>query len=512
MTTEALTSSTVIWAAAIIIAVPLLILGAGELQERLRYRDSPFLPAVSILRIWVLPFGAAWLLAATLFDPDDQGFITRLVATAFLVSVAAFALSIARVLVDRLRHRPRGDGRRHVPRLLLALPQLLILLAAGWLLVAGIWDVDLSALAAALGVSTLIVSVALQDTLSGMASGFLLLADHPFQPGDWILANDIEGKVVDTNWRSSRIENRDGDLVVIPNSQLASATIINYDEPTRMHRVEVELQVAYVNPPTLAKKMLLDAARSVDGVLDDPEPRVRVIQIDDPLMGYKVQMWINDFRIEPRVKSDFGSLVWYQSHRQDVPLPSPAYDLYVNDALQAAEASLVGRPEIRRRLRRSELLDQLDEDDVDQLAVAARPARFAAGEVIAAAAAVSPGLHVLWAGRAQIVLRDADDGMRSVAELTEGDLFGVGRTHSEEWVVEVVAITDCEVVIIDSDAAGTVTSRSPDLTDALNQLTATRRRRIGRLIEAGPAAAPAGKASAAAQLEGDDVPGGGEDL
>lgn len=511
MTAETLTGATVLWTAVIIIAVPILILGAGELQERLRYRDSPYLSAVSILRFWVLPFGAAWLLAFTLFTPGERGFIIQLVATGFLLSLTALALSVARVMVDRLRRRPRGEGRRPIPRLLLALPQLVVLLVAGWLLVAGIWDVDLSALAAALGVSTLIVSVALQDTLSGMASGFLLLADHPFQPGDWILATDVEGRVVDTNWRSSRIENRDGDLVVIPNSQLASATIINYDEPTRLHRVEVELQVAYLNPPTLAKKMLLDAARSVDGVLEDPEPQVKVIQIDDPLMGYKVQMWIDDFRIEPRVKSDFGSLVWYQSHRQDVPLPSPAYDLYLNDALQAAEAGVMSRAEVRRRLRRSNLLDQLDEDDLDQLAVGSRAARFAAGEIIAQAAAVSLGLHVLWTGRAQIVLRDVDGAMRSVAELADGDVFGVARTHGEGWIVDVVAITDCEVVIVDSDAAESVTSRNPGLAEALNQLTATRRRRIARMVGTGPAAIVADEASAPGPSEPIDVPGGGED-
>lgn len=482
--TSLVTDANVIWAAAIILALPILIIGAGELEERLRYRDSAFLPAVSILRTWVLPLGAAWLLAVTLFDADETEIIIRLVATGFLVAGTAAVLSVVRVLIDRLRSRPRGDGRRQIPRLLLALPQALVLGFAIWILISGVWDVDLSALAAAAGVLSLILSVALQDTLSGLASGFLLTADHPFQPGDWILANDIEGKVVDVNWRSSRIRNRDGDLVIVPNSQLASATIVNYDEPERLHRVEVELQVAYVNPPTLAKEMLLDTARSVDGVLEDPEPQVKVITIDDPLMGYKVQMWIDDFSIEPQVKSDFGSLVWYQSHRHDVPLPSPAYDLFVHDAIQAAEAGEIGRAEVRRRLRRSELLDQLGEDDLDRLALAGTAARFASGEVIVATNAVQPDLHVLWTGRAQLVLGNGKEQSRSVAELSDGDVFGLlARSDSSSQGVEVVAVTDCELIIIDAEAAGRVTSRNPALADALNQLAANRRRRIARMVE-----------------------------
>lgn len=471
-----------LWAALLIIALPIVIIGAGELEERLRYRDSRFLPAVSILRTWILPLFAIWAVLAALLGTN--AFATRVVGSALLLAITAAALAVLRVIIDWVRDRPKTGGRRQLPRLLLAVPRLLVILVAAWLLVVGVWDLDLSSLLTALGVTSLVVSVALQDTLSGIASGFLLMSDHPFQPGDWIEAGEVEGRVVDMNYRSSRIENRDGDLVIIPNSQLATATITNFDEPSRMHRVEVEFQVAYVNPPTLAIAMILDAARSTPGVLEDPPPTVKVVQIDDPLMGYKAQLWIDDYTIAPRVKSDFSALIWYQSHRHEVPLPSPAYDLYISDAVEAAAAGQVDRAEIRRRLRRSSLLDQLGEDDLDRLAVGTQPVRFARGELIVDADAVSRDLYVLWDGRARMVIVDDTDGSeRSVAELSEGDIFGL-LSRSDEWgeTPRVVAITDCEVLIIGADAAGGVASRNPDLADALNQLMATRRRRVERML------------------------------
>ena len=107
--------------------------------------------------------------------------------------------------------------------------------------------------------TSLVVSFALQDTLGGIASGFTLLADQPFQPGDWIKTGDLEGRVLDINWRSSRIQTRNGDLVVVPNGQLANATITNFDEPSRLHRVVVPVQVAYSNAPTRVNEMLLAA-------------------------------------------------------------------------------------------------------------------------------------------------------------------------------------------------------------------------------------------------------------
>jgi small-conductance mechanosensitive channel len=497
-----------LWAALLIIALPIVIIGAGELEERLRYRDSRFLPAVSILRTWILPLFAAWAVLAALLGTN--AFTTRVVGSALLLAITAGVLAVLRVILDWVRARPREGGRRQLPRLLLAVPRLLVILVAAWLLVVGVWDLDLSSLLTALGVTSLVVSVALQDTLSGIASGFLLMSDHPFQPGDWIQADDVEGRVVDMNYRSSRIENRDGDLVIIPNSQLATATIINYDEPTRIHRVEIEFQVAYVNPPTLAIAMILDAARSTPGVLEDPPPSVKVVQIDDPLMGYKAQLWIDDYTIAPRVKSDFSALIWYQSHRHEVPLPSPAYDIYVSDAVEAAAAGQMDRAEIRRRLRRSSLLDQLGEDDLDRLAVATQPVRFARGEVIVDAGAVNRDLYVLWDGKARMVVDDADGSPRTIADFSGGDVFGL-LSRSDKWdeTPRVVAITDCEVLIIGADAAGGAASRNPALAGALNQSMVTRRRRVERMLRERFSTVSPSEAQPPIPTDGTDETGGG---
>jgi hypothetical protein len=359
-----------------------------------------------------------------------------------------------------------------------------VIIVTGWLLIDTVWGVDLSAALTALGVTSLVISFALQDTLSGLASGVLLLSDAPFQPGDWIESGDVEGRVIDINWRSSRIRDRNGDLHVVPNAQLAGATVVNYYQPTRIHRVVVSLQVAYVNPPTLAKAMLLDAARSTPGVLDDPAPDVRVVQIDDPLMGYDVHLWVEDYATAPKVKADFGALVWYMSHRHDVPLPSPAQDLYLYDGVEAGLAGIPDRAELRRRLRTSPLLDKLNEDDLDSLAGGSHAARFAAGEWIIDAEGTTSGLSVLWTGSARIVAEGPDGRTYDVAELVAGDVFGLlGRSERSQRPVRALAITDCEVVTIDQAIAQLVTSRSPALASVLNQVMNARRRRFDRMME-----------------------------
>jgi small-conductance mechanosensitive channel len=478
-----LTDAAAIWALILVIVLPIAIVGAGELEERLRQRDSEYTRVVSVVRGWVIPFFAAWALAGRLFGLSDEALITQVLGTGLALSTTWAALILIRIIVARLVSWSQAGERARIPQILLALPRIGVLIAAGWILVDTVWGVDLSAALAALGVTSLIVSFALQDTLSGLASGLLLLGDSPFQPGDWIQSGDLVGKVVDINWRSSRIVDRNGDLHVVPNAQLAGAEVVNFYAPNKLHRVVMPVQVAYVNPPTLAKEMLLDAARSTEGVLEDPPPVVRVVQIDDPLMGYEVQMWISDYQDAPRVSSDFGSLVWYQSHRHDVPLPSPAYDLYMYDGIQAGLAGTPDRAEVRRRLRAAPLLDSLSEDDLDRMAAASSTVRFARGERILELSASDFSLHVLWTGSARMVVPGPLGGQLSVAELAAGDVFGLlGRVEQWTHAPEVVAVTDCEIVVVPADTASEIASQIPALASALNQVVATRRRRVDRML------------------------------
>ncbi len=488
------TSTNAAWAALIIVLLPLVIIGAGELEERLRQRDSRYRDAISTLRVWVVPLLTVWVLARALFDVATDNVFLQVLGTAVLLSGAAVVLSALRVVIAGLADRPRRGDRRAVPRLVLAMPRLGVILATGWLLIAGVWGVDLSAALTALGVTSLVISFALQDTLGGIASGFTLLADQPFSPGDWIESDDVEGRVVDVNWRSTRVRDRNGDLVVIPNGQLSKATITNYDQPNRLHRVKVPVQIERTAPPTAALEMLIDAARSTPGVLEDPPPFARVTQIADPVVDYEASMWIDDFAIAPQVKADFGALVWYLSYRHDVPLPNPAQDLYLFDGAKTAIESQMTTAEVRRRVMEAPLMRDLDDEVIDQLSATASVDQYQRGETIVAEGGLG-GLSLLHSGRARLVLRSPGVDDVDVVDLEAGEVVGLLDDPLEvDRAALVVAVTDCEVVNVPPEAAGRAISLSPDLAAALEQMTLARRRRTSRVL----------RRAVAAPVDGDD--------
>ncbi len=466
----------------IIIVLPLLIIGVGELQERLRQRDSRFQATVSTVGAWVVPLLTLWVLARVLLDVEDDNLWLQLLGSAVLLAGATAGLSALRVVVADLAGRPRRSGGRPVPRLLLALPRLLLILATAWLLIAGVWGVDLSAALTALGVTSLVISFALQDTLSGIASGFTLLADQPFGPGDWIESEGVEGRVIDINWRSSRIQDRNGDLVVIPNATLAKATITNFDQPNRFHRVMVPVQIERSAPPTAAIEMLIDAARSTPGVVEDPPPSARVSQMADPVVDYEAFMWIEDYTIAKRVKADFGALVWYLSYRHDVPLPNPAQDLYLFDGAQTAIENQVTAADLRRRIADMPLLRAVDDDVLDHLAAAASLVQYQRGETIIVEGA-QRDLLLLHQGRARLALRRDDAEDLDVLDIEAGDFVGVLAEPPEGGGSPVViAATDCDVVRVPPEAAARAVLAVPDLAAVLDQLAVTRRRRIERVL------------------------------
>lgn len=478
---NALGSGSSIWTIVVIVIVPLVIIASAELDERLRQRDSPLRLAAMMLRTWSLPFFALWALLVPVLGVERDSLAVRAALTGLLLSIAAAVQRALRVGVDRTRVRMSAGGRRNAPELLLMLPRLAVVLIAAWLLIDTVWGVDLSAALTALGVTSLVISFALQDTLSGLASGVLLLSDQPIQPGHWIRVDETEGMVVDINWRTTRIRDRNGDMIIVPNSELAQSSIVNYTDVDSLHRVVVSLQVAFVNPPTLAKAMLMDAALATEGVLASPPPNVLVTTIDDPLMGYDVHLWVDDYAIVPRVMSDFGSLVWYQSHRHKVPLPSPAQDIFLHDG-DAPEA-VPGPAETRVALGQSPLLSTLEEADLDRLVQATSYARYAVGELISISSASARNLVLIVDGRARIVLRRPDGDETTFGELADGDIAGLLAEQSVGGnAIGVRAVTDCQVAIVEGDAIEEVASRSVDLAAAFNRMASVRRRRAERMI------------------------------
>jgi small-conductance mechanosensitive channel len=128
---------------------------------------------------------------------------------------------------------------------------------------------------AIVGAAGLAVGLALKDSLSNIASGVMLIVLRPFRAGDHVIAAGQEGIVEDVRVFQTRLRAFDHRVIVLPNSQITTAPIINYSAlPTR--RMEIKVGVGYDDDLRTARELLLDITRREPLVLDTPEPFVQV--------------------------------------------------------------------------------------------------------------------------------------------------------------------------------------------------------------------------------------------
>jgi small-conductance mechanosensitive channel len=130
----------------------------------------------------------------------------------------------------------------------------------------------------ALGVGSLAVALAVQDTLSNFFSGLYIVVDKPVRPGDFIRVDpSYEGYVETIGWRSTHLRTLSHNLVVIPNATLSKAIITNYTLPTPHMASSVRVDVAADADVDRVEDVLTDEARralDVPGIAREPAPSV----------------------------------------------------------------------------------------------------------------------------------------------------------------------------------------------------------------------------------------------
>ena len=256
-------------------------------------------PSVQRYLLPVLLIGALHLGMSALDLPRN---LRLPVARLLSLTTLGFALYLASQIVLALlaRFTRRSDpGRRAAPQLMTMTRVALAIVS-----VAVILDnlgVRITALVTTLGVSSLAVALALQDTLSNFFAGVYLQADRPFRVGDYVrLDTGDEGRVVHVGWRSTRLETATNNTVVVPNERLLKGVITNYDLPDPHFALALRVTVPYGAEVEKVERLLLEAARragtDVQGVLPEPVPSVRLIPgFGEQGLVFTLTVWVRDF-------------------------------------------------------------------------------------------------------------------------------------------------------------------------------------------------------------------------
>ncbi len=185
-----------------------------------------------------------------------------------------------------------------------------------------IWIVIIIAAMAELGINTtsvitmlgtagVAISLALQGSLSNIASGLLLMVSKVLRGGDFVSINGVEGKVVSTDLMFTHLDTTDNKHIAVPNSGITATNIINYTyNATR--RVDLEFTAGYEDDISRVKSALEHICENTVGILDEPAYSINVKGYDDSAIRYSVKVWCARdnywdvyFAVTEKVKEEF---------------------------------------------------------------------------------------------------------------------------------------------------------------------------------------------------------------
>jgi small conductance mechanosensitive channel len=217
-----------------------------------------------------------------------------LLALVALLLTVLVARGVRRGVEQGLR---RADAERHVVVVVASLAFYGVAVV-GSVVSLSLGGVDLGVLVGSLGLATVALGFALQDTVSNLAAGIVLLLEHPFTEGDHIATTEVEGEVEEIRIRATRLRAPDGQLVLVPNKLLFTNVLTNYSATMR-RRVEVGLEVPYAQDLARARELVLAAAAEVEGVSDDPEPRLLTRDLGQGARSLRLSFWVDARRHDP---------------------------------------------------------------------------------------------------------------------------------------------------------------------------------------------------------------------
>lgn len=192
--------------------------------------------------------------------------------------------------------------------------------------------VKTTSIIAVLGTAGLAIGLSLKDSLSNLASGILIVVLKQFRKGDVVTLNSITGRVQEVNLFQTKITTLDNQLVILPNSMIVSAPIINVNaNPTR--RLDLIFSVSYTSDLDKAKSILEEIFNAEEIVLKEPEPLIGVDVLNASSVDFMVRFWVNSSEVI-NAKLDLLQKVKMRFDAEGIEIPYNKLDINLNTPLK----------------------------------------------------------------------------------------------------------------------------------------------------------------------------------
>lgn len=369
-----------------------------------------------------------------------------------------------------IRHRTGHP----VPRLLEDLTSGIVWIVAFSIIAGSVFDLPLSGLVTTSGVAIAIIGFALRGMISDIFTGIAIGVERPINPGDWIeVDGHPPGRVIDMNWRATRILTLDEVMVVVPNSQLGVQAFRNYSQPKRFYRVAAEFTLDYRVPAAQAERVLLAAVREIPELRSIPRsPDVMAGEFTERGIKWLMRFWIADVKRERQIVNQVLRNVQRNLNfagldvpAQRVELSRPAHIAAWDDEEGAKRQFVTGIG----------LFDALQEDEIKRITDRIKSTFCKTGQAVVTQDEPGQSLFIIKEGVLNVVIRDGSGTESVVGQLSAGSFFGeMSLLTGANRAATVVPALDSVVYEITKDEIEPMLKARPNLVEFLSRTLAER--------------------------------------
>jgi small-conductance mechanosensitive channel len=461
--TDVFTSAWFYWAVGIAIGLPLGMVVLTEWQHALRRRKSFLLKPVTLLRNYLLPLGALLLLMVEASRVPAGSTSVRMVGT--LVAFVVLVLLLSGINAGLFQSAPDGSWRKRIPSIFLDVARFLLIAIGVALIFAYIWGANVKGLFTALGITSIVVGLTLQNSVGQIISGLLMLFEQPFKIGDWLDTPAAKGRVIEVNWRAVHLETGTG-LQITPNSVLAGASFTNLSRPPGQHTISVTSVFSVDDAPDEVCAMLVRVATELPQCHPDRSPTAVPLGANE----YQTKIPLCTPGDDGKARATFLRWVWYSARRAGLHLDEADDQFSTPERVSAAIRSVVA-PTLR-----------LDREEQQRLVPYAKMERFGDGELVQRSGEVPSGIKFIVAGEVQLTATAEDGTEMAVGSHERGSFLGQSTLTRQPVIGWSYAVGEVTTVYLGRDQVEAIVRENPLLLEEFGRTIEQRRAHMLRAV------------------------------
>ncbi|ULJ75791.1 mechanosensitive ion channel family protein [Rhizobium gallicum] len=371
-------------------------------------------------------------------------------------------------------------------RLLQDLVVALIYLTAALCVVAYVFSLPVGTIIATSGVFAIVLGLALQSTLNDVFSGIALNLGRPLSVGDWVMLEDnVQGRVLETNWRSTQLLSGNNDLIVVPNSLLAKSRITNQSGPDLSHGASLKVRMAPTRPPGAILDAMEQVLLSSNSILKTSSPSASILNIDRDSIEIELSFRVADIGRVSNARNELFDLVYRHVEAAGLQFSRAVGAVHVEVEPSAIDRSPKRATTPMRLMNSIPLFTGLTDEEKEDLAANMNRLTFRKEDVIAHRDTALTSLMIIRSG---VVAIEENDGSRNMelGRLAPGDFFGErGVLLGALELADVRALTPVVIYEIPKGRLAAILRERPTIADELALLLSTRTQAEEALHQAG---------------------------